>query len=428
MSRSSLFITALTLGAALAVPAFADSATIASVKQQAPQPTTLTGDWGGLRTRLQADGITVRGDYVSESFAVADGGLRSGAAYTQQVRAGLDFDMAQIAGWSGAKLHLTLNDRRGKGLSSDYVGNRLPIQEAYGGQYTRLSELSYEQDLSGGDVNLRLGYFAMGNDLGGVAAGCTFVNAAFCAHPLSMSGDSNWYNYPNARWGGALRVRARRDLLVRTGVFQVNPALGQEGKAFKPFAGDTRGAVLPLEVEYTPGQSPGDHALPGSYKLGLYYDTADATRTPGPDPVDSRVGYYALMSQTVWRATDSRRSLAVIGAVTANPRTAAQITRWYMAGLVQTGTFSGRDQDVLGLGVVHAQLNPRLRDAFIGAGPGAPDAPPAGETVVEASYAVQIQPWLVVKPDVQYVIHPGAFSNRNIDDALALGVQVKAQF
>jgi hypothetical protein len=53
MCISNLFVIAPTFGAALAAAAFADSATPASVGQQAPQSTTLTGDWGGLRTHLQ---------------------------------------------------------------------------------------------------------------------------------------------------------------------------------------------------------------------------------------------------------------------------------------------------------------------------------------------------------------------------------------
>ena len=37
-------------------------------------------------------------------------------------------------------------------------------------------------------------------------------------------------------------------------------------------------------------------------------------------------------------------------------------------------------------------------------------------------------PWLTLRPDVQYIIEPGAFSGEQIDDALVLGLQVKATF
>lgn len=391
---------------------------------------TLTGDWGDLRPRLVDGGITVHADYVSETFSVLSGGLRKGTAYTQQLRGGVDLDMDRIAGWDGGTFHLTVNDRRGVGISSDFVGNRLPIQEAYGGQYTRLSEISYEQDIADGLVNMRVGYFAMGNDLGGVAAGCNFVNAAFCAHPLSLSADSNWYNYPNARWGAAVRVRARSDLFVRTGVYQVNPALGLESNAFDPFAGHIEGVILPIEMEYAPGRQSTGHALPGSYKLGFYYDTADAARTGRSGTVDGRIGFYLLASQTILRDGDGQRGVAVIGAFTLNPKTSAQITSWYGLGLIRTGTFSGRDADTVSIGVVHAVLNPRLRSAHaeMNMPPADMSKLPAGETVIEMSYGLQLKHWLILRPDVQYIIEPGAFSYASRRNALVAGAQVKVQF
>lgn len=390
---------------------------------------TVTGDWGGLRTRLADRGVTVRADYVSETFSAVDGGLREGSAYTQQVRFGADFDLQKLAGWSGATFHLTLNDRRGDGISSDYVGNRLPIQEAYGGQYLRLTEFSVDQNLGHDRLNLRLGYFAMGNDLGGLPIGCNLVNAAFCAHPLSMSGDSGWYNYPNARWGAAVRYRLRPDIVVRTGIYQVNTRLGLEDNAFKPFVGGTTGAVLPLEIEYDSGLSANSPLLPGHYKLGVYYDTSRAARLDSAGTVRGRRGVYVLADQRILGGRDGR-GLSIFGQFTANPPEAAQITRWYAAGLLKTGVFPGRDADTIALGVIHAEVNPRLRvvQAEAGTVGGGYASMPAGETAIELSYGVQLQHGISLRPDVQYVVDPGAFSYRSTPNALALGAQIKAQF
>ncbi|MBI1685008.1 carbohydrate porin [Caulobacter hibisci] len=420
----------LSVAAGLAAALLASSALVSSAL--AEERTTLTGGWGGLRTDLAEDGIAFRGDYVSETFSAIDGGLRRGGGYTQQIRVGADFDLEKLSGWSGAIAHLTFNDRRGKGVSSDVVGNRLPIQEAYGGQYTRLTELSVEQRLDGGRLNLRVGYFAMGNDLGGMAIGCNLVNAAFCAHPLSMSGDSGWYNYPNARWGLAVRYAVRPNLLLRTGAFQVNPSLNDERNAWKPFASGSTGVMLPLEVEYDRGAASHNSggAMPGHYKLGAYYDSSRVTRQGETGKVKGRYGVYLLADQMVWRQGSGNRGLSLFGQVTLNPKASAPINRWYEAGLVQTGTFPGRDADTLALGVVHAQVNPRLRQAYADASPTLVDygVLPAGETAIELSYGWQATRWLTVRPDVQYILDPGAFGYRSTSNALAVGAQLKAQF
>jgi porin len=407
---------------------------MASLAPAAPaaDTSTLTGDWGGARTRYAEAGVNFRGDYVSETFANLSGGLARGSTYAQQLRLGADLDVARIAGWSGATLHFTINDRRGAGVSSDYIGNRLPVQEVYGGPYTRLSEASVEQNLDDGRLNLRLGFFAMGNDLGGMAIGCQLVNAAFCAHPLSLSGNSGWYNYPNARWGAAVRYQLRPELLLRTGVYQDNPRLGDKENAFKPFAAGTAGVLLPLELEYAPGSAPHSAALPGHYKLGAFYDTARVKRQGEAGTVGGRYGMYLLADQMILRQGGNGhdgRGLSVFGQFTANPRASAQITRWYAAGLVKTGTFEGRDADTLALGLVQAQVNPRLRESAA-ASPeaGGYASLPAGETVVELAYGWQALRWLGVRADVQYIVDPGAFSYRSTRNALAVGTQLKIAF
>lgn len=429
MQHEKPFLTRRTGSAALLAVATLASAS-AHADDTSAYSATLTGDWDDARSQYAQAGVNLRGDYVSETFANVSGGRDRGSTYAQQLRIGADFDLARLAGWSGATLHFTINDRRGGGVSADYIGNRLPVQEVYGGPYTRLSEASVEQDLLDHRLNLRLGFFAMGNDLGGMAIGCQLVNAAFCAHPLSMSGNSGWYNYPNARWGAAVRYQLQPQLWLRTGAFQDNPHLGDKDNAFHPFAAGTTGVMLPLELEYAPGSAPRSTALPGHYKLGAYYDSARANRQGETGTVDQRYGVYLLADQMIVRDKATGRGLALFGQFTANPKASAQITRWYAAGLVKTGTFAGRDADTVALGVVRAQVNPRLRESSAASNPDLGDyaALPAGETVVELSYGWQPLRWLGVRADVQYIVEPGAFSYRSTQNALAVGTQLKITF
>jgi porin len=270
----------------------------------------------------------------------------------------------------------------------------------------------------------------MGNDLGGMPLGCNFVNAAFCAHPLSESGNSGWYNYPNARWGAAVRYRLRPDLALRTGLYQVNPRLNDLDNGFRPFVGGTTGILLPLELEYDPGVVPGSRVLPGHYKLGVYYDSSRAARRGEDGTLRGRYGFYALADQMILHEGNAGRGLSIFGQFTANPAASAQITHWYAAGLVKIGTFAGRDADSISLGIVHAQVNPRLRRVAAEAQdlPGGYAALPMGETAIELSYGIQLRRWLSIRPDLQYILDPGAFSYRRTNDALALGGQVKMQF
>ena len=219
---------------------------------------------------------------------------------------------------------------------------------------------------------------------------------------------------------------------MRTGVFQVNPRLGEESNALHPFASGTAGVLVPLEFEYDPGAAPHSATLPGHCKAGVYYDTAEAARQGTTGTVSGRNGMYILADQMIVRDGPGGRGLSLFGQVTVNPRTSAQITRWYAAGLVKTGTFHGRDTDTFAVGVVHAQVNPNLRrahaDADITANGDSYAALPAGETVLEASYGWQPRKWPGVRADPQYIVEPGAFSYRSTRNAIALGGQLRIAF
>ncbi|MNG24375.1 Porin B precursor [compost metagenome] len=93
--------------------------------------------------------------------------------------------------------------------------------------------------------------------------------------------------------------------------------------------------------------------------------------------------------------------------------------------------FEGRPKDTFALGYGRAVPNPRSRDvqqdAALANGENFPNLDSA-EQLIELSYGYQATPWLTLRPDVQYIIEPGAFSGEHIDNALVLGLQVKATF
>jgi len=391
---------------------------------------TLTGDWGGLRHQLAEDGITFTGDYSGETAYNAHGGLHRSARYSQNLKLGVQFDLAKLYGLdNGGKVQLTLNDRRGNSASEDLVGNRLPIQENYGGLYTRLTELSYERNLSP-SLNLKLGYMAMGNDLGGLDSGilCNFMNAGFCGHPLNMSGGSGWTNYPNAHLGARIKYDLTPDWQLRVAAFNVDPeSNGNSSRAWHLGPKHSTGTVLPLELVY---KLRGE--LPGEYKVGYYYDSSNVKRIGSSEEVAGRGGHYLLVDQAVWNDPAlPGRSLHAFGQYSASSKAASPFTKWYGAGVVLYQPFAGRPRDTVALGYGRAVPNPRsrdvLEDAAFNAGLPFPDIDSA-EQLIELSYGYQATPWLNLRPDVQYIIEPGAFSGKDIDNALIFGLQVKASF
>ena len=93
--------------------------------------------------------------------------------------------------------------------------------------------------------------------------------------------------------------------------------------------------------------------------------------------------------------------------------------------------FEGRPKDTVALGYGRAVPNPRsrdvLEDAAFNAGQQFPDIDSA-EQLIELSYGYQATPWLNLRPDVQYIIEPGAFWCKDFANALVVGLQDTAPF
>ena len=141
-----------------------------------------------------------------------------------------------------------------------------------------------------------------------------------------------------------------------------------------------------------------------------------------------RWGTGILADQTLYHErSDGRRGLSLFGVYTISDRTTAQILRCYEAGGVYQGTFSGRANDTVSPGYVRAVVNPHLIQSAKNSNPSTGGLPPA-ESVIELSYGAQITKWLLIRPDLQYILDPGAFRFARERRALPFGVQVKVQF
>lgn len=415
----------------LSLLALAPACALADTSDDLMNRSTLTGDWGGERQKLIDKGIKLTGDYNSETFSNLHGGIKHGTRYSQQVRIGAQFDLSKLLDTPDAGLvQITVNDRRGHSASEDLVGNRLPVQENYGGQYTRLSEFSYQRTLFSPALTTKLGFLAMGNDFGGMPLLTSFVNAGFCAHPLTMSNGSGWSNYPTPHWGAELRYTVSPSLTLQTAVFQVNPEYNsRSSEAFTMTTRGTTGAILPLEAIYNHNAW-----LSGQYKAGWYYDTSNTTKIGSTQKANNRTGAYVLIDQAIWRdEQDPESVLRAFGqAATSNAATSA-MRRWYAVGLVKQKPFASRPQDSIAFAYGRAVFNSRSRDVQEAAAATPEQANmianlDSGEQLLELNYGAQVTPWLLLRPDVQYIIEPGAFYGKSRGNALVAGLQVKATF
>jgi porin len=399
---------------------------------------TLTGDWGGVRTRLENLGVEPRAEFFTESAANPIGGQAQAARYTQEIDLGADLDLNRLVALPHGKVQITLTDDTGHSLSNDAIGNQFQVQELFvAGQSFRLSELNYQQSLFSDKISFEVGWAPVGDSFAHPMMFCAFQNAAFCGHASAMTINSGAQNFPFAQWGAHLKVRPAPTFYLATGLYQVNSNEVTPDKGFNIFSGT--GMFLPIELGWLPDWS---GALPGAYKLGSYYNSS-----PTPDvltdvngrsagltgaPFETRAarwGAYLIVNQTIYRfRPQSRRSLRIGGLAGMGDPETARFGYFASGGWLLQGPFSHREEDFLAMAVAYARTNPRLtqfqedRDAV---SPGSVGIQ-TYESIVEIGYGAWITPWLLLQPNLQYVINPGGTGN--ISNAFVLGIHTDVTF
>ena len=98
------------------------------------------------------------------------------------------------------------------------------------------------------------------------------------------------------------------------------------------------------------------------------------------------------------------------------------VDRYIDAGFNFTGFVPGRPIDVAGLAVAHSSVS----DDFSRADQRQGNPPDTSETVIEATYQINLAPWWNVQPDFQYIINPSGVKGSH--DAAVFGVRTAVAF
>ena len=389
---------------------------------------------------LADKGITLALNYTGEAAANPTGGFAQKAAYTGQIYVGADLDFEKIAGIDGGSLHLAITNRHGQSLSQIAIGNNTSVQEVWGTQNTHLAIATWEQKLFDGALDIEAGKSQANIHFLNSPLYCHFQTNSACGNPTFVFKNSNFTYFPASSWMARAKVTIADNWFAHAGIYEVNPNRKRpDDNGFSlSFKGGT-GFIVPYEFGYASDFK--TDRLPRHYILGGWIDRgdyADPLRdTQGGIAILSgrpaatlkgRSGIYGRFDQMLTRPDmTSHRGLAVFGVAMTNLSGRVEERHFLELGLLQTGTFAGRDHDTIGF-VINQQsfsdlATERMRAARIAAGGDGNIR--RNQYMMELAYGAQIGPAVRISPNIQYILHPDQtglpFRRTNIPDALVFG-------
>lgn len=418
------------LGLAL-LPLMAAMTTAQAESAFDPQGQYLLGDWNGQRTELAQQGIKFEANLLTDTAYLADGGRNAGAdpLTSAQLWLGTQLDLEKLAGWNGVTVRAAMSARQGHSTSIRDLQDPSAPQMANaqgtfgrGNQDSRLSELSIEKNYKEQGLSIKAGRLGLGMDFNVMA--CDFASTAFCAAQMGKWQGNIWMNTPVSQWGARIKQQLNPELAVQVGVYEFNPDNGNGAKEGQGWSLDTThadGVTIPAEIVWTPKSLINN--LPGSYRVGGMYNTAD-------DPINQKdivtgqaedrtfAGWLAI-EQQLTSTGQGRQGLHSFANFTWHDRVTNKVDHSQQLGVKYIGLLDSQPNDILGLAVNRVHVNNRFAESR-------PAFNTDAEYNIELNYSYNATKWLMLRPNLQYVVNPGA--TNNVDNALLLGLTSRIIF
>lgn len=407
----------------------------------------LLGDWNGERPQLEQQGYKFTASIMSQSATNLDGGYNDSNTFENaaQLSLGANFDLEKIAGWKDTTASLVVTKRDGNALTlerikdprSSQLGN---AQEIYGrGKIWRLSQAWVKKGFVDNTIQAKVGRMGMSEDFN--SSQCEFQNLLLCGGQLGKSIGSIWYNSPVGVWAANVKYQFAPEWTLGVGVYEVNPdniKTESNSDGFNLDMNNVKGATIPVELAWKPKLA-AFNGLPGEYKVGALYSTAEANdiKTAGKVHDGKQSFWINAQQQLTNNGQDPKRGLYVSFNGVVNDKATTFVQSTQQLALWYKGPFDSRPNDSIGFGIANYLVNDRAKDKQIATNESrgyysydaiASDYIPIqdDELNVELNYTYQWSPAVMLRPNIQYIHQPAGV--KAVDDAWVAGLSVKVNF
>jgi porin len=408
---------------------------------------TATGTWGGVRDDLEKKGIAVSSNYTTDIGGNPVGGLDQTAVYSGFLSCAVAFDFEKMVSIPGLALTVSNFLASGRDISVP-LGNFFSPQEVYTDGNYYLGEL---------DLSLSILDNTMVFEAGRIFAGDIFAVSPMFQYYLTSAVNgrmeavpSNVFfpHYRTAAWGTRFTYQPNDQWSVVTGLYNADPNISEPDRHGTDFSIDTSdGALIASQLTYKHGHTKKDNSLPGSATFGGYCETSNYAELSNPSSVwRGNYGLYVMVDQMIYKGewpkyegpahmrSDARHAeqrkrpyhqqtafpqdrpvgLSAWCATSAAPKDCINTMPYqFAAGFVYQGLPPNRNRDVTAVCFIMGSFSDAL--------PGQ-----SKEMVLELNHRFQLGPWFYLTPDVQYIINPNGFTER--DNALILGFETSVNF
>jgi len=372
----------------------------------------LTGNWGGLRTKLDNAGVDVGADLILEGFDNFQGGLDTRHLVgSTTFDLNFTFDLEKLANLRGGEFYIDLEDHAFRNPTTALVGDAQVFDKLNASPYLQIFEVWYQQKLFNDKLRLKIGKVDANSEFSVIDNGLSFLNSSTQVTPTIFMMPTTPDPMPSIN----AFITPVDWFFAGFGAYYANRAdqfgdLVDHPSRIQP---TQFGAFLIAEAGIQ-WQTTEVLDFPGNLKVGAWGDTGTFQKFDGAQQSGTQ-GIYAVLDQTLYQPTDradSGRGVRTFLDYGLTQSDINPIDQSIGGGFTDTGPDVGDPNDVLGVGAQYAHLSAQGRPKF------------PYELAIEAFVKHQFAPGVMFQPDLQYILHPAG----NLPDAIVLTLRVEFDF
>ena len=263
-------------------------------------------------------------------------------------------------------------------------------------------------------MSLKLGLYDLNSEFDAVESAALFLNSSHGIVPTySQTGESGPSIFPVTSLSARVQWEIDKDNLLGYALLDAVPGDPEHPSATAVKLNSREGVLHAFE--YTREFSSGLRLGLGAFSYSAEFETIRETDAQG-NPVrrSGNNGLYGFAEGDVFANDAWKRSAsAFVRFGTANGAL-NPFDRYIGAGAILSGFVPRRPDDVVGVSLAMARCGADYRAAS--------DAR-SYETAIEFTYRLSIDDRLLIQPDIQYIVNPGA--DRTLENALVLGIRLE---
>jgi porin len=388
----------------------------------------MTGDWGGTRSELTEDGVTLESVVVGDVMGNIRGGNEQRAFLLENIELSAAFDLEKLLGWNGSGIHISALQNNGV-LPTKFVGDLQAANNIEAAQTVKLYEAWIQQNLWRSRISVLAGVYDINFEFDYIDSAQLFLNSSHgMGAELAASGRSGPPTFPATAPSLRLKLLPHSSWSVKAAVSDGAPGsrhvnwdlrrgngsfwIGEMGYLLSDESASGFDSRLHISRSKTT-----NYLL----KIGVggwFYSRNFAQQRSGADVGSSEKesgAYFLIDVASLGWINQSLDSASWYVRTGLADDKLSQVRFYLGSGIIFKGILPGCEKDAMGISVARAQNSSVYSNQVLN------QESQVSETAFELTYRMPLTPWMDLQPNMQYIINPG--TDINNPSALLIGLR-----